>query len=281
MINPELLAQLMVLPIFNEQIKINNAQKGSDMMRQVARGVDIRSGDNSYDWDIVIAPISDKCILGLDFLKAHKCYLDLEENTLRVGKKVIPTTLIRNSGNKYAVSQVIVNKRTRIPPMKRKIVYGRLINPACVDFSVQPVCNCQDIFMAASLVKGNNVQIPLFYHYLTLKKNQHIGNAVESNVIKESDIDSTDSISSHGTLESNHELTDPKDNDTKYDSDSSGSTSIPTFNVRKTSTSVDEPIEKDSDIQKEELIKVTSKVPPCVLDLFLRSTRKLNTWQSI
>ncbi len=140
--------------------------------------------------------------------------------------------------------------------------------------------------MAASLVKGNNVQIPLSVindtdHYLTLKKNQHIGNAVESNVIKESDIDSTDSISSHGTLESNHELTDPKDNDTKYDSDSSGSTSIPTFNVRKTSTSVDEPIEKDSDIQKEELIKVTSKVPPCVLDLFLRSTRKLNTWQSI
>ncbi len=122
MINPELLAQLKVLPIFDEQIKINNAQKGSDMMRQVARGVDIRSGDNSYDWDIVIAPISDKCILGLDFLKAHKCYLDLEENSLRVGKKVIPTTLIRNSGNKYAVSQVIVDKRTRIPPMKRKIV---------------------------------------------------------------------------------------------------------------------------------------------------------------
>ncbi len=82
-------------------------------------------------------------------------------------------------------------------------------------------------------------------------------------------------------LESNHELPDPKDNETNYDSDSSGSTSIPTFNVRKTSMLVDEPVEKDSDIQKEELIKVTSKVPPHVLDLFLRSTRKLNAWQSI
>ncbi len=87
-----------------------------------------------------------------------------------------------------------MDKRTRIPPMNRKIVYGRLINPACVDLSVQPVCNCQDIFMAESLVKGNNDQIPPLVindtdHYLILKKNQHIGNAVESNVIKESDID--------------------------------------------------------------------------------------------
>ncbi len=62
--------------------------------RQVPRGIDIRLGDKSYDWDIVIAPISDMCILGLDFLKAHKCYLDLEDNSLTVGKKVIPPTLI-------------------------------------------------------------------------------------------------------------------------------------------------------------------------------------------
>ncbi len=64
--------------------------------------------------------------------------------------------------------------------------------------------------MVASLLKGNNDQIPLLVinetdHYLTLKMKQHIGNAVEYDVIKESDIDSTDSISSDGTLESNHE----------------------------------------------------------------------------
>ncbi len=44
---------------------------------------------------------------------------------------------------------------------------------------------------------------------------------------------------------------------------------------------MDEPVEKESDIQKEELIKVTSKVPLHVLDLLLKSTRKLNAWQSI
>ncbi len=44
--------------------------------------------------------------------------------------------------------------------MNRKVVMGRLLNPACVDVSVQPVCNCQDFFIATSLVNGNNGQIP-------------------------------------------------------------------------------------------------------------------------
>ncbi len=57
------------MPILDEHIKINNAQKGSDVMGQVARGVDLWLGDDSYDWDIAIAPISDKCILVLDFLR--------------------------------------------------------------------------------------------------------------------------------------------------------------------------------------------------------------------
>ncbi len=61
-------------------------------------------------------------------------------------------------------------------------------------------------------------------HYRTLKKNQHIGNAVESDVIKELDIDSTGSFNSDATLESDHELPYSKSNDTvfEYNSDSSG-----------------------------------------------------------
>lgn len=110
MINPKLLAQLKVMPILDKHIKINNVQKGSDMMRQVARGVDLRLGDDNYDWDIVIAPMSVKCILGHEFLKSHHCYLNLEDKSMRVDF-FIPATLIRNSGIEYAINQVVVDKK--------------------------------------------------------------------------------------------------------------------------------------------------------------------------
>ncbi len=45
-------------------------------------------------------------------------------------------------------------------------------------------------------------------HFLTLKKNQHIDNSVASDVIKESDIDSTGSFNRDATLETDHELFD-------------------------------------------------------------------------
>jgi hypothetical protein len=251
MINPELLSQMKVKPFLDEQIQINNAQKDSGMMGQVARRIDLRVGKYTYNWDAVVAPITDKCILGLDFLKAQHCSLDLEDNTLRIGKEAVPCSLVRNSaGTEYQASRVLVNRRTRIPPNRMKIVMGKLTSPADADFVIQPVCNCQNYFMATCLVKGNSGLVPFMVindteHFITLTRDQHIGNAVEVDTVVETD---------------------------------TSSTSMPTLTVR---TSKVAPEDENSSEVMEELQLQAKKVPEHLQDLYKRSIVNLSAWKSV
>jgi hypothetical protein len=258
MINPELLAELNIVPDPGSQIKINNAQKGSGMMGQILKGINLTLGSKTYKWDVIVAPITDKCILGLDFLKAHNCSLDLEDNSLRIGNKLVAASLIRNtSGTECRVSKVVLERRTKIPPNSIKIITGRFTDPADTDFVVQPVCTCQGHFMAASLVKGGNGQAPLVvvndsHHFVTLKRGYHIANAVELDAV----IDHLDDATL-ATL---------------------GSLSIPSLSVRSSSLA---PEDENSLKLKEELTKVSGKLPEHVRDLYNRSVSGLFVWQSI
>lgn len=47
--------------------------------------VDLQVGTFLAKYSMFVAPISDDCILGMDFLRQHSCVLDLQKYTLQIG----------------------------------------------------------------------------------------------------------------------------------------------------------------------------------------------------
>lgn len=52
---------------------------------KLCRAVQIELADRVYPWDVYVAPIRDDFLLGLDFLRAHRCQLDIAGQVLELG----------------------------------------------------------------------------------------------------------------------------------------------------------------------------------------------------
>ena len=176
----------------SEKIKINNAQKDSSMEGWIARDVEIGLGGSTYTWDVVVAPITDDCILGFDFMKSNHCQLDLGNNLIRIGEQIHSASLRRDpSGSEYRVSRVTLDETVVIPPYSSKMVTGKLLHPTERDVVLQPSCRCHGVMMSATVVNGNKptpVQvINDTQQPVALPRGHFIGNAVELDSVLELD----------------------------------------------------------------------------------------------
>ena len=89
-----------------ELVQLSNAEKNSDMEGYLHVNVGFVLGGHKYFSDIVVANISDDMILGLNFLKQHKCRIDLEEDSLEMqnGDNIYATMKGGDPTKRYNVS---------------------------------------------------------------------------------------------------------------------------------------------------------------------------------
>ena len=80
-------------PKITEKVRLTGAEKGSVMYGEYAPSVKIQLGKHSFEWNVYIAPISDDCLLGLDFLMKHVSCLDFEKQILQIRDQCISTTI--------------------------------------------------------------------------------------------------------------------------------------------------------------------------------------------
>ena len=50
--------------------------------------------------EVGIAKIADPCVIGLDFLMAHDCHVDVAGGTVRIGSQEIPLVRASTNGEK-------------------------------------------------------------------------------------------------------------------------------------------------------------------------------------
>ena len=74
----------------------------------------ITVGSQTFLHTVCIAPIKDSCLLGLDFLTATGCKLDLAGNHLYIDGERVPVHIKKSPV--LQISKVTVTKRTVIPP---------------------------------------------------------------------------------------------------------------------------------------------------------------------
>ena len=123
--------------------------------------VEIGDADLACCHSMVVAAI-DAPVVVLDFLRAHKCILDLEHNILLVGNKEqqghVPDAMPK-------MFKICTTESVFIPPMTEMIISGRIEGDAhftagLVTQRDRPLCD-GNVAMAKSVVNMARVQVPL------------------------------------------------------------------------------------------------------------------------
>ena len=106
------------------------------MHGQLVHNFPIKVGSQTFLHTVCVASIKDKCLLGLDFLTATGCKLDLVKNYLKVSGERVPVKLEKSPVlEKYRVN---VSKRMAIPPHTVGYINASLEEPMDCPFIFEP-----------------------------------------------------------------------------------------------------------------------------------------------
>lgn len=82
-------------------------------------------GNQFFEWDAYVAPISEHCLLGYDFLYHFECVLDARRG-LTIGKVDLPCEI---RGQELPVFRVALRESTELPANSEKIIEGLVVGP--------------------------------------------------------------------------------------------------------------------------------------------------------
>lgn len=187
-ISPDLRQKLKwVKPLNVEQVELCNAQKDAVMMGTLWPHVGFNLGGRKYYCDVIEADIHDSFILGIDFLRGHRCKVDLGNDILEFGNGDVIHAHMRSDAlaNNFHISRLVVKKKLSLPPNSVVYVNAKMESPAGVPFAFEPVDTLakKKLFMMPGMVQGDqNFQVAVLNLadvHVKLRRNQELAYAVE------------------------------------------------------------------------------------------------------
>ncbi|MCG8112848.1 MAG: hypothetical protein N0E59_18995, partial [Candidatus Thiodiazotropha taylori] len=151
---------------------------GVDPVRgQLVHNVPITVGSQTFLHTVCVAPIKDLCLLGLDFLKATGCELDLGQDVLRICGDAVPVSV--TTSPVLQISKVNVAKRTVIQPNTVGYVQAKLQSPIDGPYVVEP-CPNKKVLISHVCGLGPDVTLKVVNDsntYVTFRKGKPLGHA--------------------------------------------------------------------------------------------------------
>ena len=87
--------------------------------------ISILIGDHSYDQEVVVADVNFEGVLGLDFMKKHRCVVDIIKGTFKIGRQMVP---MQQEGW-FGCYKIALGETINIPPRTEIIVNGTICTP--------------------------------------------------------------------------------------------------------------------------------------------------------
>jgi len=84
------LAQSIGIGKGTDKIILDNAQDGAEMEAEGGVTVTLSLAGSSWTWPVIVAPIRDKLLLGIDFLKATDAYIVARQGTILLNGIMVP-----------------------------------------------------------------------------------------------------------------------------------------------------------------------------------------------
>lgn len=135
-------------PPITETVILHGAEAGSRMEAQLAQSADLEVGGHVYQWNLHVAPIQDDLILGLDFLRAKGCILDLQQDIVRIADIDIPVIIKRNAdGQQYQISKIVVARKIVVLPNMEKRAMVRMTNYTHNIYALESVLQMEGLLM--------------------------------------------------------------------------------------------------------------------------------------
>ncbi len=204
LINEELFSELNLTCDEGQSISIRGVGQASKMKAKLVKEVTMQIGTQTLQNDLLVAPIVDKCILGLDFLKQNKALIDLDGNMLVLNNELIPASWKRNqAGEQISVCRVELHSKVKIPPHSVMVTQCKLDRPTLMDCVIEPYHPNPAICMPRVVVKSDadNEPVPVCIInnsdvHVTLHANELIGIGTASEILQEES-----DPSQHGSLD--------------------------------------------------------------------------------
>ena len=155
---------------------------GEHVMGKMVHNVPFTFGDQTFLHTVCVAPIKELCLLGLDFLKATGCVLDLANDILEIAGDVFPIKVAASP--ELQVSRVSVAKRTVIPPNTVGYIRGNLETDIDGTYIVQP--SNKKALVSRLFGHGSSVCMKVINEsdkYVTFKKGSLIGHAESADLV--------------------------------------------------------------------------------------------------
>ena len=129
LISEELLMKMSTPLPAEETVILREVGKDSTIPARIARQVPLRVGNRDFIWDMYVAPISDMCLLGLDFFKAFNGRIDLSKDLVSIGGEDIQGHIQHNQGADVQIRRVTVTKKVVVPPNSMKRTKVKVFAP--------------------------------------------------------------------------------------------------------------------------------------------------------
>ena len=148
---------------------------------KIIKNVPITIGGCTFLHSVCVAPIKDRCLLGIDFLKVTGSINDLSNDTLDVNGEKVSIKVVRSP--EMQASNIIVVKRTVVQPQTISYVQVRLEKPIEGPFIVSPT-NHRKALLSNVYGEGNLITLKVINDsdtYVTFKRNKAIEQAESIN----------------------------------------------------------------------------------------------------
>ena len=145
---------------------------------------------------VIVAPIEDDMLLGLDFLVKHSAQIDLETNTFKIKDQKINMSNDRAIYSQVRVTRVTIRKRVVVPAwsvLQLSCHVDKSLNQSIVEPSVA------NLLSPCTLMESNSDPTMVFINYtdrnIVLKRKQVVGQATEiHHVVPKIDTDNIKSV---------------------------------------------------------------------------------------
>ena len=166
-----------------QEVTIHTAAEDSTMKCSLLQNVEFKLENQQYTHSFASGPISDDCILGLDFLLSQDANIDLPSRTILLGRSPVSATIqYRSSETSFGLCRVCVACSVRIPAKTCQLVEIKF-DGCCKSPVVTEPRSTDKILVGSFLLSGGSGGVIEVINDsssdITLKKDHHLTNATE------------------------------------------------------------------------------------------------------
>ena len=166
-----------------QELPIGTAQENKTITCNLLPNVQFIVNGQPFTHSFASGPITDDCILGLDFLLSCDAVVDIPMSTLTLNGSTVDVLIQRNAfGEDFQICRVAVAKSVVLPAKTRQLVEVKFNNDCGVPFVTSPN-STDEILVGSFLLDGNRESFVEVVNdstnSVTLKKDQYLTNAVE------------------------------------------------------------------------------------------------------